>query len=561
MMKSNFHLPNNLLALCSLVIPLTAQAQTPADAGQLLQQIERERGTALPQKTAPEITPAPQPMKAVAGVTVTVTAFRFAGNTLLSSSQLAPVVAEYLNRPVSFAELQQAAAAVAAAYRKAGWIVRAYLPQQDIQNGTITIQIVEAVFGGARLEGNPPLRLKLEHVLATVEAAQPKGAPLNAEKLDRALLLLDDLPGVTVSGSLRKGKGEHETDLILKTTDELLANGEVGADNTGARSTGRGRITGNLYLNSPLGIGDLATVNLIRSHGSDYGRLAYSIPAGSDGWRIGVSGSSLNYNLVADDFRGLDAYGNSSTVGLDASYPIIRSRLKNLYLGLNYDRKRFNNEANHAITTDYDIDAFSASLNGNLFDNLGGGGANNAGLTLTRGDVSLGRLDLAENASLDGHFTKLRYYLSRQQVITNSISAFAALSGQAASTNLDSAEKFYLGGAYGVRAYPANEGGGADGQLVNLELRGRLPHNFKLTGFYDLGHIRINHDNTAGANPNSYTLKGAGLALGWQAQFGLNLKAIWARRIGDNPNPAANGNDQDGSLTKNRVWLTTTLPF
>ncbi len=49
--------------------------------------------------------------------------------------------------------------------------------------------------------------------------------------------------------------------------------------------------------------------------------------------------------------------------------------------------------------------------------------------------------------------------------------------------------------------------------------------------------------------------------MAWLAGFGLNLKATWARRIGDNPNPTLAGNDQDGSLTKNRFWLQAKLPF
>ena len=60
---------------------------------------------------------------------------------------------------------------------------------------------------------------------------------------------------------------------------------------------------------------------------------------------------------------------------------------------------------------------------------------------------------------------------------------------------------------------------------------------------------------------NDYSLKGAGLALAWQGNSGLNLRATWARRIGDNPNPTATGNDQDGSLVSNRFWLTASLPF
>lgn len=539
----------------------SALAQTAPDAGALQRQIESEQKPALPPSAIPIKPAEPAELKSTPGIKVTVTAFRFAGNTLLSSEALAPVVVEYLDRPLDFSDLQQAAAAVATAYRKAGWIVRTYLPKQDVSEGVVTIQVVEAVFGGALLEGAPPVRVEAQRLLSAIDVAQPKSAPINANKLDRSLLILDDLPGVMVSGSLKKGQGENETDLVLMTNDEPFINAEVGVDNTGSRATGEGRSTGALYLNSPLGVGDQAIVNVIHSRGNDYGRLAYSIPVGNAGWRTGVNVSHLQYDLVASDFKGLEANGKSTSYGLDASYPLIRSRLQNLYLGLNYAHKRFDNEANQATTSHYDIDNYSLSLNGNQYDKLGGSGANAVGLVLSHGSVDLGNVDLAENASLEGGFTKLNYYLNRQQLISERISAFVGFTGQAANENLDSAEKFYLGGANGVRAYPANEGGGADGQLVNLELRGRLPQNLVLTGFYDWGYVRINHHNTSNTNPNSYILKGAGLALAWRAYEGLNLQTTWARRIGDNPNPTATGTDQDGSLDKNRWWITASFSF
>ena len=56
-------------------------------------------------------------------------------------------------------------------------------------------------------------------------------------------------------------------------------------------------------------------------------------------------------------------------------------------------------------------------------------------------------------------------------------------------------------------------------------------------------------------------LKGAGLAVNWVSDFRLNLRAAWARRIGNNPNPNINGSDQDGTLHKNRFWLQASLPF
>ncbi len=59
----------------------------------------------------------------------------------------------------------------------------------------------------------------------------------------------------------------------------------------------------------------------------------------------------------------------------------------------------------------------------------------------------------------------------------------------------------------------------------------------------------------------NYSLKGYGLSLGWQTSFGVNLKATWAHRIGDNPNPTNTGTDQHGSLNKNRLWLSASLHF
>ena len=114
-----------------------------------------------------------------------------------------------------------------------------------------------------------------------------------------------------------------------------------------------------------------------------------------------------------------------------------------------------------------------------------------------------------------------------------------------------------------MRAYPSSEAGGSAGQLLNLELRYRLPQGFTVTGFYDAGQVSVNTNNNFASAPvlNDYALKGAGLALAWQGESGLNLKATWARRIGDNPNPTATGTDQDGSLVADRFWLALSLSF
>lgn len=546
----------------SLLAASSALAQTPPDAGTLQQQLERQLPQVMPSEKKP-LAPLPAEMKPATGVTITVQVFRFSGNTLLSAEQLVPAVEPYLNRVLDFAGLQQASAAVAEAYRRAGWLVRVYLPRQEIVDGIVTLQVVEAVFGQIRLDGNAPTRLGEAVAPAYITRVQAAGQPVNAAALDRALLLIDDLPGVAISGNLSPGEGQAETDLVLKIADEPIFTGEAGFDNTGSRATSEKRLTVNAFVNSPLKMGDQASANLVHTEGMDYGRLAYSLPVASNGLRLGTNVSGMVYDVVSPEFKALNLDGSSQALGLDLQYPLIRTRTHNLYVSLGYEDKSYENRANGAITSDYRIRNVSLGLTGNLFDKLGGGGANLASLMLTTGNIDLGALDSSENVAIDGGFTKLRYLLSRQQYLSNSLSLYGALSGQFADSNLDSSEKFYLGGSTGVRAYPSSEAGGADGALLNLELRWRAQPNLVLSGFYDWGQISQNHDNTIGspANPNRYSLKGAGVSIAWTGPKGLNLKGVYAHRLGNNPNPAANGNDQDGSLRKHRVWFTASLPF
>ena len=533
-----------------------AHAQVPPDAGAIRQQIERQLPQQpLPASAAPLEVESTAPLVLPDDVRLTVKSFRIAGNTLLPDVQLQPVVQPWVGRPVGFADLQQATQAVANAFRDAGWIVRAYLPQQDITEGVVLIRVIESVFSGVRLAEPLPTLVRPAIITEHIKAQQKPDKPLNAKALDRGLLLADDLPGVTVSGVLEPGASQGQTALVLKARDEPRFDGEVGVDNGGARSTGAVRGTVSAGWNSPLGRGDRARVDALKSSGSSYGRLGYNLPVGADGWRVGVNSSWLDYRLVGSEFSSLKANGNSSSVGLEASYPLLRQRMRNLYLTMAADERRFSNEANTMRQSKYRVAGFTAGLSGNLYDTLGGGGANSAMLSWAHGRVRQGSPDVGENPAYAGAFNKLRFAVSRQQTLTSTLSAFGAISGQYASKALDSSERFYLGGPNGVRAYPVNEAGGSRAEMVNLELRWRLPKGVTATALYDWGRVG-NH----GAGPD-YNLKGGGMSLGWTGPRGISVKATVAVRTGKNPNPTATGMDQDGSRHRVRGWLQASVPF
>lgn len=552
-MPAQPHRVHRLIAtlVCGCALGMAAQAQVNIDAGSLLRQTERDLATPMP---APGLqAPASGPSREAkpSDATVQVRGFTLVGNTLLSTEELRKALAPFTDRVMTLAQLKDAADWVTTTYREAGWMVRAFLPQQEIKDGIVTIQIIEAIFGGASVQGAEPKRIEASRLVRMAQSQLESGKPLNARRLDRVLLLLDDLPGVGVSGHLVQGQREGETNLVLVATDDKLLTGSTSVDNQGSLRTGADRISVNLAVNSPARMGDALAINAMKTQGVDYQRLAYTLPAGADGWRWGVHASNLNYRVVADEFASLNPNGAATTVGWDLSYPLLRSLVQNINLAFSFDDKRFDNSIN-SVTTAYGIKAYNASLTWQQMDGWGGGGSSSASTVLTTGQKTN-----------ESPYTKLNISLGRLQKLSQSFSLNASATAQASNVNLDSSEKLYLGGATSVRAYPTGEAGGSMGHTLSLELRQRFDNGLTWAVFYDHGRVQANVDNnlSTAASPSAWYLQGAGLSLGWQSKKGVDIKASVAQRMGDNPAPQSNGTDNDGTLRLNRAWFVASVAF
>lgn len=571
-----------IVIACGLaVVSPIVVAQGVPDAGSVLRQIERQEG--LDVQRLPEVAPAPAAKPADTGAPIEqkifVKRFRFIDHTLLSEELLQSVVAKYRDKNLTPTEIQGAADEIAGLYQEQGFLASATLPKQDVSDGVITIQILEAKFGGAVIgdpEGGEGLRVSPRTIRRFVENGLPIGERLKLGSLDRGLLLADDLPGVSVQGALEAGDSDGETRVRLKVTPRNWYAGDVTANNYGARSTGQNQALANLSFASPLGLGDQLQVLALYSSGSQYGRMAYSLPAGVSGLRLGANLSYMTYRNVLSDFAAAEPKGLSTVLGITALYPLIRSRTRNVYLNAELDQKYFNNQSRglggeFATSSDYRINVLYLSVNGNQYDGWGGGGLSGGALNLGIGSVKLSNSpSYAYDQSgyqTHGGYSRLRWNLNRTQTLNGKTSFYVAASGQFASKNLDSSEKFFLGGPYGVRAYPNNEGSGSEGKMLNIELRYQIVEQLNVAAFYDWGQITQNKRNLTGdeGNPlsalNSFNLSGYGLQLSWRGGIPASINFIWARRLGANPNPTASGADQDGSNSPNRFWLTASIPF
>ncbi|MDB5999399.1 MAG: polypeptide-transport-associated protein, partial [Rhizobacter sp.] len=148
-------------ALGGLVASLCGQAaHAQADAGTLLRELPPPVQPAAPART-PSVVPAVPPSAAVdSQLRINVTRFVVRGATLIPETELQTLLAPYLGDR-SFADLQKAADAIAAAYRARGLLARALLPEQALTGGVVTIAVVEARLGGVRIDkGEQGLRLR-----------------------------------------------------------------------------------------------------------------------------------------------------------------------------------------------------------------------------------------------------------------------------------------------------------------------------------------------------------------------------------------------------------------
>jgi hemolysin activation/secretion protein len=500
---------------------------------------------------------------------ITLKNIQFQGVTILGEMELKGIVEPYLNTPMSYEQMLEIGMVVETYYRKNNYLARAILPPQDLTDGLLTIDVIESVFSKIEVEQElADLPNTQAHVQAIIEAQQPTGEHLNSKKLDRALALVNELPGMSAEGSLRQGKEAGETELLLKLYQGRTRQTELSLDNSGSRSTGALRMVLSATWFNPNDLADLLNVVAVHTKGSDYARLAYSLPVGTDGWRMGVNASVMDYKVVVGEPGMVGAFGRALTKGMEWIYPLLRADDRSATVTVAADHKTFENtSAQGLLLSDYESKVLSAQVSGFYRDLNPGGGSGTYSVQLTHGhlnlDGSLSQLTDATTTKTHGAFNKIRLNSSWQEPLSTQTSVVATYSAQLSDKNLDTSEKMQLGGMGGVRAYPTGEGSGTEGQLIQLELRQQLESGITLAGFYDWGQVWLQHDPSYPGGPkhNRNTYKGFGASIGYTTEDGVSFKAIWARKDGSNPNPTQTGNDQDGTRDRNRYWLQVTLPF
>src|SRR5574343_137353 len=263
-----------------------------------------------------------------------VAAFLVHGVTRFSNEQIASALRPFVGQDLDTKGIHQAADTLNRLYREAGFFAaKVFIPPQDVA-GTIRLDVYEGYLDprqGIEVvnKGNRVDSQVIEGILsANIKADQP----IHRADYERALLIAEDLPGVTTASALYPGETVGTARLRTTLNDLPLIEGNIDVDNFGTKAIGEYRLGTTLYLNSPTRVGDQAVARLVTSGDrSNYAYLTYLRPVSAYGTRLGASVDYFTYN--ADRISNLGySDGQATDLRLYLTHPIIRSRHNNLNL-------------------------------------------------------------------------------------------------------------------------------------------------------------------------------------------------------------------------------------
>lgn len=560
--------------LLLLTVAGRLQATPFPDSGTVFREFKDNSFERMQPRRLPE--PVPEAETAVfdTGEQIYVAGYEIHGNTRLTEEALRSVMAPYTQTLLSTPGLHEAANALTSAYHAAGiFAAKVFIPPQTIKDGIVVLYVYEGTLDkdGVIIE-NSGQRVRNSVIEPIIRKNLKEGEVIQSVGVERSILVLEDMPGIHTDVVLYPGEQTGTAKLRYRIKDEKLVTGNVDVDNFGGYYTGQYRAGGTVYVNSPTKSGDQLTLRLVTSgEGSNYGFLRYSIPVLGNGTRVGVSTDYLDYKL-GKEYAALGSEGNAFELRAFFNHPQVRSRHTNFNWGADFvyleldDHDEFGDLAKRTINSgvirisgDHDDDLFAA------------------GTTYYSVDLTFGSLDIegnqayidfdAQNAKTEGSFSRLNLAVSRLQHLGGKLSTFISLSGQLASKNLDSSQKFYLGGPFSVPGYPTGQVSGDDGALLHIDLRHDFYTQpwggvFQASVFYAYGWTRLFKETWPGwegANPiisNDVSLQSVGVGFNQNWSQGVVVRGMLGWQVGENDSrDPVTGNAIDQSDSDYRAWL------
>lgn len=240
-------------------------------------------------------------------------------------------------RGVTLGMIETVADTITRYYRERGFILaKAYIPKQHVRDGVVTITLLLGELGEVNVQNNKRysenvIKRGFKNLLAK---------PVTNEYIEEGLYLVNDLPGLSVSGYFEPGSQVGDTKLNINVNSERWYDANLRLDNHGSALSGEYRAYTDFSFNNPTGIGDKLHVGILGSfspENSTFGSLSYSLPIYTPrlNFQMGVSNNNFALGLFNVDEA---ITGESVITDASLSYKLQRSRVKNHTVGIGFSQ-------------------------------------------------------------------------------------------------------------------------------------------------------------------------------------------------------------------------------
>ncbi|AOL94111.1 ShlB/FhaC/HecB family hemolysin secretion/activation protein [Porphyrobacter sp. LM 6] len=514
-----------------IVVPLLVSGQAVAaqdalDRTNPVQQVDRER-TLMPvrQQVRIDIQPvidATAPSDDVPPLEVG--SIVIDGLDTLRRSDFAAVIEPYAGRSLSRAELRQLTDQVADHARKQGYILAtAWIPEQALTGGMLRIRVDEGGIDAIRLEGvdDPAVRAQLQTLIDQ--------RPITLERLQRAVLLADDLPGAWIRSTRFENEGARRVLVVDARREDFRGTVQVSTDGTKPVAPVRARIdvdaSGLLsprdqidlsYTMAPLDPNELAFFN-----------TRYSIVVNNAGTRVEAFGtySQTRPGAYLAEFQLL---GEAWQGGIRVRHPVMRTQRRSLWIDAAGELQDLRQDQLGALFRQDRIALARVGLYG--YGPLAGGTLRGSA-TLSQGLSILGATQmgdpLASRLDAEPDFTTFAWWASWERKLASRLSLSLAGRGQFSSAPLLIGESFTLGGGMFLRGYDVAQRVGDQGIAGFGELRYDWPdalgneRNLQLYAYADGGTVS---NLNGGIGDGTLASSGGGLRADLTSMLNLGLE-------------------------------------
>lgn len=452
-----------LLLIAPPLYPQNTVEEATREADRLGREKIEEKLRETPKKAQIEIKPEEVPAKEEQKFFIKK--INLVGAESFPSESFTSIIQKYENREATLSELDTLTKEIEREYLRRGVIAAVFLPPQEIKEGVVNLQVVEARMGKLQIPKHK--YFKKERLIYYWRIRQ--GEVLHYDKISKSIQLMNKNPDRQVKASLLAGKKPGTTDILLTPQTTFPLHFTSTFDKEGSTSTGKSRIGLGFRHNNFLGLDDtlLSGYTFGRSFSGVY--AYHSLPVGYNGASF-IYGYNSTKAIPKKEFAASNIYSVAQNISLSLHQDLYK---KDEYLGevfFGFDAKDKTIKQNTGVTNRDKLRIFSVGGN---FVRRGLGSTTYFSPEISQGADYFGATSKGNPLASRGaksQFTKFNMGVQHKKTLPLNLQGVLKLKSQYSTTKLMPQEEFSLGGIDSVRGYPSGDYLADNAGLANAEL-------------------------------------------------------------------------------------------